>query len=152
MSEGTRLDEASLRRDPFPEATVSVVLADGQSWHLAKPRMRFVPHDGPTGFRVCLVTGAYDDYQSLMDDLEEANATSAEAAAADRGRVIITAELALARSLLGQCYDLTTQQMGRLLQFSYGDPEEDPEGCRIRDEVMDVAMGRGVKAEAAGGA
>lgn len=126
------------RRRPGFSGGAEVVLADGQAWTLAKPRVRFAPADD--GFAVVLIGPGGDAYQALVDAYESA------AESGEPGRVL-GAELRLARALLLANYDLTPAEVGMLIQFSFS--EDDAEGCRIRDEALDVAFGRG-KARTAG--
>lgn len=135
-----KLDETSLRRPDFAGGT-PVRLADGRDWTLPRPRVRFVPDDGPTGFATCLALAGADDYQALLD----------AAAAAEAGPDVIRTELALGRRLLLANYDLTPGQVADLLQFGY-DEAADPEAAALREAVTGVAFGRGPKPSAAGGA
>jgi len=132
------LNEGECRRPTF-EGGTPVVLGDGQEWFLAKPRVSWVPHDGPAGFRSRLRLG--DDYQVLLDAQE----------AAEGGAEIIRSELALGSRLLLHNYDLTTDQLATLLTFGYGD-DADPADVAVREAVVDVALGIGPKPSAVGGA
>jgi hypothetical protein len=135
-----KLDEAALRRPDFVEG-VRVVLADSQSWSLRTPVVWFVPHDAsPSGFRSCTLLGPGDRFQDLLDARSAAMAKPEAAAAAE----IIGAELALGRELLLANYRLTPDQVAQVLRFGY-DADSNPEGRRIRDEVMDVVLGMGPK-------
>jgi hypothetical protein len=133
------LDEASLRRDDFAGGEPST-MADGQTWRLAKPQVRFSYDDGPRGFRVTLSMPGQpiDEYQRLVDEMEQATTMD------DR----IRAELAVGAALLRRNYRLGSADLGRLLAFAY-DEEADPEGFALRQRVLDVAMGVAPKAPAA---
>ena len=132
------LDELAKRRPGFVEG-VSVVLADGQAWQLRRPLVRFAPADNEMGFEVCMSLDGNDGYAALI----AANEAAAE------GVEVIRTELALARAVLVANYDLTGPEVGTLLRFSWN--PKDLEGSRIRDEVMNTAMGRDPKPEAGGG-
>lgn len=130
------VDERARRRSDFLGG-VPVRMADGQEWILPKPRVRFAPSDD--GFAVVLA-GAGDAFNAV---------SSAYYAALDRPMDdernihIIRAELDLAMALIQRNYDVTPQEMAGVLQFSYD--ETDEEAYRIREQTMDVALGRGKK-------
>jgi hypothetical protein len=134
-----RLDERALRRPDFVPG-MPVRLADGQQWELRRPLVCFEPHDGPVGFRTCLSLDGDDDFQELIDRRDAAFADGARAEIA----AVAGVELAIGRRLLLANYDLTPDQVRRLLRFAY-DRDNNPEGVRIRDEVLDVAYGNGPK-------
>lgn len=137
------LNEAELRRPDFRPGT-PVVLADGQAWHLRRPLIWFVPDDGnPSGFRMCLEVEQNDDYQGLMDSLREGS-DAIETEGREGQFKFIRAELAIGKRLLLANYDLSPEQVAVLMRFGY-DKEGNPEGYRIRDEVMAVAEGLGPK-------
>lgn len=137
-----KLNEVEKRRPDFVPGT-PVVLADGQAWSLRRPRVWFIVDDGnASGWRACLELDDGDDYQSLLDALYGARAIYNDGA--DDGSVIIRSQLNLGRRLLLANYDLTPEEVGRILRYAY-DSSANPEGCRIRDEVMAVAEGHGPK-------
>jgi hypothetical protein len=138
-------DETELRRPEFEDGT-PVVLADGREWTLAKPRVRWVPDGSDRGCKVVLSRPDGGAFSRLTAEYDALWATGEPVAYHDLARV----ELGLGRALLLANYDLTDEQVGGLLQFSY-DREGDPEGARIREEVTDVAFGVGPKPSAAGG-
>ena len=131
------LDEPSRRRPDFAEG-VAVTLADGQPWQLRRPIVRFVPADNAVGYEVCLSLAEGDGFGAAMAAYE----------ACGDGPEVIGAELRLARLVLAANYDLTTPEVASLLQFGYS--EADPDGVRIRDEVMAVVLGRDPKSPAGG--
>jgi hypothetical protein len=134
-----QIDEKQRRRPDF-RGGVPVRMADGQDWTLPRPRVRFVPDDGPEGFRVYL-TGPGDDYADLL---------AATDAPPDVGGMI-RADMALARRLVTTNYDLTGDELVAIVQLGY-DSENDPDGLAIRLAILDVAHGRDPKARAGGGA
>lgn len=132
-------NEQDSRRPTFAPGRV-VVLADGQGWNLPLPRVRLVPSDNEAGFETFITPKSLGvDYGKLLDAYGELK----------EGDLVIVAELRLAAALLLANYSLTKEQVAEVMQFAYRD--DDPEGARIREEVMDVALGRGPKAPAAGG-
>lgn len=156
------IDENARRRGDFAGGA-PVVLADGQVWYLAKPRVRLTPDDAD-GFRVILTLAADDGYQQLYDrwesarkrikehrDLtqvaEEALAAGDEAAAfpepIHRRDTPAAMEIQMGRALLLRNYDLTRDEVDQVLQFGYDD--DDPEGKRIMEEVVSLAIGSGPK-------
>lgn len=134
-----RLDEQSLRRPDFVEGS-PVVLADQQTWHFRRPTVRHVPADTPIGFDVRVRFDDDGTFSRLWREMREA----------EEGPRAIATMLAAGRYLLLANYDLTADQVGDLIQFAFGE-EDDPEGERIRDEVMAVVWGRGPKPSAGGG-
>lgn len=131
----TAPDEGALRTPGFRDG-VPVVLADGFAWQLPKPLVRFAPDDAhESGFQVRLSLagdgGAWVEALALHE-------------AAEAGADLVKAELALGRALLLANYALTPGRLAELLQFGY-DEDDDPEGCRIRAEVLAVAGGSGPK-------
>ena len=132
------LDEESLRRPDFVDGE-PVVLADGQTWYLRRPVVRFAPAENEAGFQVCLSLAGDDGFGALTEAYERVS----------EGTDLVRAELALGRAVLLANYDLTPAQFGLLLRFGYS--EDDPEGSRLRDDVMAVATGRGKGRSDAGG-
>ena len=122
------LDEASSRRPDFLGGA-AVVLADGQTWTLPRPRSHFVPDDDASGVRRGWNLG--DEYGVLFDRLLEA----------DDDMAMIAGEFALARFLILRNYALTPAQANGLLRFGYG-ATADPEAADMRSAVMAVATGR----------
>lgn len=138
-----KLDEQALRRPDFVPGA-PVVLADGQTYYLRRPVVRFVPDDThESGFEVRLTLAGEDEFAALMKKREAAFESSEFVSVSE----VAGAELRVGRMILLANYDLTPDQVASLLQFGY-DAEADPEGSEIRDAVMDVATGRGKKPEA----
>jgi hypothetical protein len=137
-----KLNEAEKRRPDFRGGR-PVVMADGQEWFLARPRVRFVPADNDIGFEVVL-SGPGDGYNELIERRvalrADPNATLLD---------LIPLDLEIGRRLLTANYDLTTAEVARVLQFGY-DPE-DREGERILDDVLAVAFGQLAPKPSAGG-
>lgn len=127
-----KLNEMEKRRADFAGGT-PVVMADGGTWFLARPLVRFTPTDGD-GFRAVMnMDLAGDDYQDLLDAVEASG--SEDAAPQDR----VKAELAVGKAVLLRNYDLDAKELGRVLQFGF--TESDPVGLAIREAVLDVAFG-----------
>jgi hypothetical protein len=137
------LNEVSLRRPGFVPGT-PIRLADGQVWQFRRPRVRFVPAHHESGLAVFL-TGLRDGFSGLLDRREEMLKPESESTLAELAEV----ELELGGRMLLANYDLTTEQLAEVLQFSY-ERHEDPEGWSIREAVMDVAEGNGPKPSTAG--
>jgi hypothetical protein len=131
------LDEVTLRRPDFVEGE-PVVLADGQTWQLRRPLVRFTPAETDSGFAVVLSLNNDPQYGALYRRYE----------AVEPGCPVMAESLALARAVLLANYDLTADQVGELLQF--GASDDDPEGWRIREEVMAVCLGMGKERSGAG--
>jgi hypothetical protein len=125
MSDNGRLDEKALRKPGFVEGE-SVVLADGQAWHIPRPTVWFVPSDSGPGFEVRPDFGP--EYQELIDDLISAPV----------GFAAISAELAIARFLLLRNYDLTLPQVQSLIRFRYAPGQDEDEA---KAAIIAVAMG-----------
>jgi hypothetical protein len=156
-----KISEVTRRREDFL-GDAPVTLADGQTWFLPKPRVRFGPGAAARGFRSVLSLTGVDDFQDLVDALDSAARVSQESVAAsdadpgsDRGdgggAAIITAELGIAVAMLRRNYELSDEEVGRLIQFGY-DAEDDPEGSAMRETFMDLARGVGPKASSGGSA
>ena len=58
----SRIDETSRRRPGFT-AGVAVVLADGQEWSFALPRLRLTPRRSGDGFTVAVARVGLPDYE-----------------------------------------------------------------------------------------
>jgi hypothetical protein len=101
--------------------------------------VRFSPADNDAGFEARLDMEGEDRYGELIAAHE----------AADDGIATVRAELALGRAVLLANYDLTPEQVASLLVYGY--ESSDREGRRLKDEVLDVALGRGPKPSAGGG-
>lgn len=127
------VDEVAARK-PGGLFEAKVVLADGQEWFLPKPRVRLSP-SGEQTFKITLNVKGVDKYGVYLAALEKS----------ETGSETVAAELAVARSLLVRNYELADAQIERLMQFSYMDGGEDPEGEALREAVMNVALGRGPK-------
>lgn len=138
-----RLKESSCRRPTFREG-VAVVLADGQTWQLRRPMVRFVPSDNEAGYETCLDLDGFDGFGDLLESYEQLMGGSGTITVSEAAR----RELALGRAILVANYDLTLRQVGQLLKFSYD--EDDVEGSRIRSDVLAVATGNDPKRSAAG--
>jgi hypothetical protein len=142
MGDAGKLDEAARRR-PDGLFDAPVVLADGQTWWLPKPRVVFADDAGESGFRAVLSLGPADDYQGLVDALDAAEALPDD----EPGRAarIVGAEFALARALVLRNYDLGPAERSRVIRFGY-DAASDPGAADVRRAVLDVAYGVAPKA------
>jgi hypothetical protein len=132
-----RLDEKALRRETFVEGE-PVVLADGQTWELRRPVVRFARANNDVGVRRVLKLVGDDSFESLCAAYE----------ACEPGLDLVRRELALGEAVLLANYDLTLDQVTQLLQFGYDD--RDADGSRVRDDVLGVVTGRGKKLSAGG--
>jgi hypothetical protein len=137
-----KLNEAEKRRPDFRGGR-PVVMADGQEWSLARPRVRFVPADNDAGF-VTYLDGPGDGYNELLDRRLAVQADPGATLAA-----LIPLDLEIGKRLLLANYDLTTAELGQVLQLGY-DPD-DADGARILDEVLAVAFGQLAPKPSAGG-
>jgi hypothetical protein len=127
-----RIEEKSRRKPDFLGGQ-GLLMADGQDWIFPKPRVRFAPSDDSTGYTIVLDAG--DGYQELINKYREvydAPSSSIESR--------LSAEMAIGVFLLRRNYELTTQEMSGILQYAL-DEDTDPEGYRIRDQVLDLAFG-----------
>src|SRR6478609_408675 len=124
-----RVDEKSLRREDFVGG-VPIVLADGQEWYFAEPLVRFVPSDSDVGFEIYMSLGSDDGLNELYTQYTILTFLPPEAIR-DRTDEYIGIEMKIARMMLDRNYDLTTDRVRSILQFSH-DMKRDPEGCRIR--------------------
>lgn len=124
------LPETDFRRDCFDEDHVSpIVLSDGQTWFLQQPYLTLEPvfQDGkPVDLK------RYFSYTreiaSIVDEL---------AAASDDDSVgVVTLTLALGAKLLLRNYDLTDDDLARLLVFDGG-----ADSVRIITEIAAIASG-----------
>lgn len=132
-----KFDEQALRRDTFTEGR-EVVLADGQSWSLARPYVIFRIDSTASGFIETLRLDGDDGAFSALMKRYDAAETNFE---------YMTAIALIGHLLLTRNYDLTPDQVGDLMPFGF---DEDTEPGRIQQEVMRVARGRGPKPEGDG--
>ncbi len=129
------LDENHLRRPDFVEGE-PVVLADGQTWQLRRPIVRFVPAETEAGFAVCLSLNNDATYGSHYRRYE----------AVEPGQPVIAESLALARAVLLANYDLPDSACGWLIGRFLGNPAtsiEDHE--RIADQIARQPLVVGVR-------
>jgi hypothetical protein len=110
----------------------SVVLLDGNPWSFCRPLSHFrMNDDGLTTRREWNLGTKYDE---LMLELEASSGMSMPVAQ------VIAIELRVAAMMLMRNYDLTWAEFGDLVRFA-GGTTGDPEGMRLRDEIMNVAFG-----------
>jgi len=124
-----RIDEPSRRRPEFA-GDVPVVLCDGQTWHLPKPRIRFRPRSGPDGFEARITTQWSDDYWQKIDKLNTAYESEDSLA-------ILSAELDLCCTLLTKNYQLSEDDLGEIFWIDASDPDN----AEMRATVLRVAQG-----------
>jgi hypothetical protein len=149
------LDEPSHRKPDFQDG-IPVEMADGQVWYLARPLVEFSWDSGPDGMKPFLVLG--DDFQDLLDAVNRAAGFERDlAAATDQDKLAVmqgydgpsamAAALAIGERLLRANYDLTDEEVGRVLRMGLGG-----RGQRVLDSVMQVAWGNVPKAPGGGSA
>ena len=124
------IDERSRRRPDFAEG-VPVTLADGQVWHLRRPRLTVAPamdDDSVSGVKVGL--------EGLPDFDGMAAVLCGEVpAAADHGwSVRFQAGVALLRAN----YELAAGELQHLLAMTIGDPRSEA----AEDAIVDTFLGR----------
>jgi hypothetical protein len=140
-----KLNEAEKRRPDFRGGR-PVVMADGQEWSLARPRVRFVPADNDAGFEIIL-SGPGDGYNELIE--RRTALLGGGDLPADAVRRAIAVNLEIGKRLLLANYDLTTAELGQVLQYGYDD--DDADGRRVLEGVLDVAYGNDAPKPSAGG-
>jgi hypothetical protein len=117
-------NEAERRRADFLGG-VPVVMADGQTWYVPQPRVRFVP-DPEHGARMVPSLPGVDDLAALTDPF-------------GGGRLTIADHLRLGAAVLRLNYDLTDAELAGVLQMGF-------DGVRIKEQVIDAALGNAPKA------
>ena len=154
--------EARLRPGVDPDRCARVVLADGREWLLAKPVVRIVSSPGPDGHDYRLVVPGCAEFGEVRKRLDAAYdfAERLRAMADDDALAEYEAhpefhlggvEVQLGAALLRAAYDLTPEEVSDLVQFST-DEAGDPDGYRMRAEVLAVARGQAPKAVGGGSA
>lgn len=133
------LDEKALRRSTFQVDSVPVVLADGQEWKIPRPYVELFPRfEGGRLITVGEGTHFGEEFDGLMKTL-------ADGAVEDSG-VKFADYFPVAAFLLRWNYDLTDDALMLLLRHRLGDESS----VERMGAVLDVALGRGPKASAAG--
>lgn len=141
----TRRDETTHRRADFTPGA-EVTLADGGTWFLRKPVVRFVPDDASeSGFQTRLTIPGDGTFAALMKRRESLFGRDGGVTLGELAGV----ELRIASMMLLANYDLDAGALADLLQFGYDD--DDPDGVELRRAVMGVADGIGPKPTAGGG-
>ena len=139
------IDEKTRRRPDFLDG-VPVRLADGQAWHLPKPKARFA--FAGDGFSVQLSCGASTtDEDRAYNAAYEANNAAVESDESTFSDVV-AAQMRLAAALLRRNYTLSDEEVGGLLVFSYS--EDDEPYYTIKETVLSLALGRGAPKASAG--
>jgi hypothetical protein len=128
------LTERERRREGF-HGGAPVVLLDGETWYLPRPRVRFGVSDGD-GYTVFVTAPEVDGYDALIERFEES----------EGDHEFVASSLAMAKALILANYDLTTDEVNRVMQFSWD--QDDAEAFRIRKDVMAIALGNAPKADA----
>lgn len=136
--------ERECRRPDFEDGT-PVAMADGKDWQLVKPRVRRVFAGNDRGFKTVFNRADGGVFAALMAAYEAVQENE-DALVSEYAKV----ELALGRYLLVANYDLSDDEVGDLLQFSYSE-KDDPEGWAIREAVMGVVFGYGAPKRSAAG-
>jgi hypothetical protein len=137
------LDEPSLRRPDFRQGE-ALILADGRAWTLPKPHIVWRPARGDDGKLTFVIRPQFArhgdpfsacdrEYQALHDRLVEGDA-------GDR----VAALLNLAAFLLRLNYDVSDDQLARLLAFS----PDDEANVVMWSALLSVATGREREKEA----
>jgi len=126
------LDELALRKPGFSEGH-KVTLADGHEWTFPKPRIRFRPKIGLDG-RVEVGGGPsfgpeYDEQLDVMFGVRD------EIDPIERLRV----KFEVAVRLLSANYNLTTDQLGDLLELEPGNEASDQRWDELTRVIMGVA-------------
>lgn len=136
------LDEKALRKPEYDDG-ISVVLTDGQPWVFPRPvvRTRFAAHND-LGFEIVVRAKGVPTYNDLYDRWAQSTTRGEE----------IKAEFLLARALLMANYSITDEQFADLVQFPLNadDDDADPEGFRIREQIIAVIRGDTPKPSAVG--
>lgn len=139
-----------------------VVLADGQEWHLAKPRATFGP-DASGGVRKYLKLGErpgdFEAAKKALDDAAEWNArlltlTEDEQDAEWRAHPEMhpaAHAVTLGRLLLLANYDLSEDELAGLLHMSF-DADECPAEFAVYEAVSSTAAGLAPKPRGGGSA
>lgn len=128
------LAEAALRRPTFQADSVPVVMADGQPWYLPRPYVELCPRfENGRLATIGSETHLGDDFDALVVAAAPSEAT---------GGVTYGAILDLGAFLLRWNYELSDEQLGRLLRYRRGDEVAEERFGQIHD----VATGNGPKA------
>ena len=135
------IPEATRRRPDFAGGE-PVVLSDGQTWFVPRPRARFGLDDGGKGLTKVLSfahsNGKFSidlSFQRISDERDAARkALTAKPEEPEFVRVV-EAELRLAHALLLRNYDLTHEELSGLVLMSW--TEEDA----LRDAFLQIAEG-----------
>lgn len=124
------LDEKALRKPSFQPESNPVVLADGQTWWLAKPSIRLRPSfSGGHAVSVKARTTWGDAFDEMVESVESNTATDS-----------FNAILNLGAFMLSQNYNLTDGDLEDLFVVTLGD---EPSG--VLSEIMSTARGEGPK-------
>jgi hypothetical protein len=140
--------ESETRRSDFVGG-VPIRLIDGQEWHFAEPRMRFVPSGGDQGFQVILSLdddGTFNDLYERFNVLVLMPRDEFAPHAMERAAI----EVKMASMMLLRNYSLSPRELTRVLQFSH-DAENDPDAARVRMEIVRALLGEAPKPSAGGG-
>lgn len=157
------ISEVNRRRADFIGGE-SVVLADGQAYFIPKPRALFCLDAGENGYRAVLSLDPADDYQDLLDRLNEARRRYREffdtpetaepevegaPTALSLEQALISAQAAVFKALLLRNYEFTPAELSKIVRWSYNE-EESPELFEVFEQLRDVSEGHGKKPKGGG--
>lgn len=132
------LDEKALRRPTFQPESAPVVLADGQTWWLAKPTIRLRPSfGGGKAVSVATRTTWGDDFDALAESVDSGTAVD-----------MFNAILNLGAFMLSQNYDLADSDLEDLfvVTISGDEPSE------LLGDIVKIAKGQAPKPSPGGDA
>lgn len=124
------------RRKPGFRGDVEVTLCDGQTWYLPRPRVRFNPVEA-NGSSVT-ASAMHSFGPEYMTKVEAWHKCLADEASTMAEYAAVLMDLAVA--LLRLNYDLTIEEVGSVLWFDFGQPE-DTDNVAMREILIGTAMG-----------
>jgi hypothetical protein len=124
------------RRKPGWKGDVEVKLCDGQVWYLPRPRVRFNPVEANgDGVSTKLVHSFGMEYVAKVEAWHKCLDDEASLIT-DYANVLMDLSVALLRLN----YDLTIEEVGQVLWFDFGTPE-DADNLAMREVLIGTAMG-----------
>lgn len=124
------LNEVELRKTEFREG-IAVLMADGQRWHIRKPKIRigFTEIAGESDVKRTISFGqAYDHYINTIYGGEDVD-----------GYEKLKAEFAVLAALLRENYELTSEQLSELIAMDIGDEASEDRWNEIRNALTGIA-------------